>query len=152
MFNLFYGDLQYLSNPEVLLTDTDSLLLKVDSLYLKEQLESIEGIMDYSNYDRSHPKFTDKHKNRVGFLKDEVKGKTIDEFAGLRSKSYSMTVKGSTIPNSKCKGVPAKAIARDIPHSKFKKAVKTIFKATAEYKNLRYVNIAAAELFIINLI
>jgi hypothetical protein len=53
--------------------------------------------MDYSNYDKSHLKYSEKHKSELGFFKDETGGRyKINAFVGLRAKCYSLQMRDKT--------------------------------------------------------
>lgn len=137
MFNLFYGHLQCLNNPQVLLTDTDSLLIKLEGP--ESDLSSIDTVMDYSNYPISHPKYNTLYKNKCGYLKDECKSKKVKEFVGVRSKCYSYVIIDGqvVITSSKCKGIPC--VSKHISHSEFKEALCQIKPVYANFQNLRYI-------------
>ena len=45
---------------------------------------------DFSNYPKDHPNYDASNTLIPGFFKDEMGGKLIDEFCGLRSKMYSI--------------------------------------------------------------
>ena len=69
--------------------DTDSLIvyIKTDDIY-KDTTEDLETRFDTLNYelDRTLPK--GKNKKVVGLMKDELGGKIITKFIGLRAKTY----------------------------------------------------------------
>ena len=72
-------------DAELLFTDTDSL---TEDIY--EQFFKLKHLFDFSNYPKDS-KFFDQANNKViGKMKDESEGKIIGEFAGLKSKMYSM--------------------------------------------------------------
>ena len=48
-----------------------------------------ESRFDFSNYSPDHPNFDLSNKLVPGKFKDEMGGKLIEEFVGLRSKMYS---------------------------------------------------------------
>ena len=47
-------------------------------------------MFDFSNYPKDSKIFDETNKKVIGKMKDESKGKIIDEFVGLKSKMYSM--------------------------------------------------------------
>ena len=94
-------------NIELCMTDTDSLLyfIQTDDVY---QDISNEINFDLSNYPEDHEVFNKKNKGKLFCMKDEVGGKPIKSFVGLRAKSYSIEfgnktrkVTGKGIPRSK---------------------------------------------------
>ena len=73
----------------LLYTDTDSLVLHFFTDDLFDDMGEFLEKYDASNYDQSHPLYSEKNKKVVGLFKDELGGKLITEFVGLRSKMYS---------------------------------------------------------------
>ena len=75
----------YAANHEIKPVLTDSL---TEDIY--EQFFKLKHLFDFSNYSKDS-KFFDQANNKViGKMKDESEGKIIGEFAGLKSKMYSM--------------------------------------------------------------
>ena len=68
--------------------DTDGLIvfIKTDDIY-KDIAEDVKTRFDTSNYelDRLVPK--GKNKKNIGLIKDELGGKIMTKFAGLRAKN-----------------------------------------------------------------
>jgi len=91
MYDFYYNKLTTNKSFEVDLgmSDTDSFLFSVTNP--ENYWNHIESFIDYSNYPKNHPKFTDNNKAQLGFFKDELAGKSVCKgFIGLRSKCYSM--------------------------------------------------------------
>lgn len=112
MQKLYYCVVKPAFNGEVtvLLSDTDSFVMRVPAGSLDECYEKLAPVMDFSNLDPSHPFFSPDRKNVPGFLKDELPGQPLTEVVAVRSKTYALkTAKGV---NSKCKGV--KKTAKDL--------------------------------------
>ena len=62
--------------------------MKTEDVY--ENFYMDENLFDLSGYPL-HSKFFDRvNKKVIGKIKDELKGKIISEFAGLKSKMYSL--------------------------------------------------------------
>ena len=61
-------------------------------------------MFNYSDYPKDSKFFDPANKKVIGKMKDEVKGKIISEFVGLKSKMYSLIVVGSE-KFKKAKGV-----------------------------------------------
>ena len=74
MYDFYYNTLKarYGDKIRLLYTDTDSLIVKVDTddLY-KDMLESA-AIYDTSNYSPDHPLYSDENKKIIGKFKDEL--------------------------------------------------------------------------------
>ena len=66
----------------------NTLYIKIDDTY-KDIAEDVETRFDTSNYelDRSLP--NRKNKKVIGLMKDELGGKIMTTFFGLRAKTYS---------------------------------------------------------------
>ena len=96
-----------LKNCEVLFSDTDSFALAVFSKNKVDNIKKLENMLDFSNYNSTHPRYNTKHKNALGYWKDELEGAKIQEYVGLRSKCYALQIKKNNKINLKstCKGV-----------------------------------------------
>ena len=72
--------------------DTDSFIvsIKTDDIY-KDIAEDIETRFDTSNYEIDRPLPKGKIKKVIGLMTDELGGKIITKFVGLRAKTYHTT-------------------------------------------------------------
>ena len=70
--------------------DTDSFIvyIKTDDIY-KDIAEDVETRFDTSNYELDRPLPKGKNKKVIGLMKDELGGKIITKFVGLRAKTYN---------------------------------------------------------------
>ena len=70
--------------------DTDSFIvyIKIDDIY-KDIAENVETRSDTSNYELGTPLPKEKNKRVIGLMKDEISGKIMVKFVGLRAKTYS---------------------------------------------------------------
>ena len=72
--------------------DTDSFIthIKTEDFY-KDIANDVEKWFGTSNYDESDKRRlpTDKNKKVIGLFKDELGGKIMIEFVGLRAKTYA---------------------------------------------------------------
>ena len=88
---------KYNDAAELLFIDTDSLLylIHTDDFY-KDISRDIKRKFDTSDYPESHPSgiLTEVNKKVIGMFKDEVAGRQITHFVGLRPKLYSFKVEG----------------------------------------------------------
>ena len=102
---------QFGTRCKLLMSDTDSLVYEIVSEDLNAELQSIEQHFDFSNLKVSaedarkkclsvegwelrdetyfHPLYDPKRKDHLGLFKDDVKGRIIAEFVGLRAKMYA---------------------------------------------------------------
>jgi hypothetical protein len=76
---------------KLMFTDTDSFCywIPTDS-NIYEDIKGNSEWFDFSNFSKDHPNFDDSNKLVPGKFKDEMGGQLILEFAGLRSKMYSI--------------------------------------------------------------
>ena len=71
-------------------TDADSLVYKIKTKDVYEHFYLDKYLFDFSDYPL-HLKFFDPvNKKVIGKMKDELKGKVISDFVGLKSKMYSL--------------------------------------------------------------
>ena len=75
---------------KLLYMDTDSLVydIKTEDFY-KDIAEDVETRFDTSGYEPKRPLPIGKNKKVIGLMKDELGGKIMKEFIGLRPKMYS---------------------------------------------------------------
>ena len=81
---------------------------------------------DTSDYPPNHPSGIPSGFNKkvLGMFKDEVNGKGIDEFVGLRAKLYSFIMfEGEE--TKKCKGIKKSVVEKSITHEDYKKCLFT---------------------------
>ena len=60
--------------------------IKTDDIY-KEIAEDVETRFDSSNYELVRPLPKGKNKKGIGLMKDELRGKIMAKFVGLRAKT-----------------------------------------------------------------
>ena len=94
MWKFFYGylKLKYGDQIELCHTDTDSFILYIKTEDVYEDIAAdIEKWFDTSNYKIDRPLLTtNKNKKVLGKFKDELEGKIMTKFVGLRSKTYAL--------------------------------------------------------------
>ena len=74
----------------LLFTDTDSLCYEIFTPDIYEDMKvDASSQYDFSNYDKLNPLYSDTNKKLIGYMKDELGGKPMREFAGARPKCYS---------------------------------------------------------------
>ena len=109
MQRLYYEVIQPrfgVKNCEVLMSDTDSFLLRVKECGgLDGAMERLQDVMDFSNFPPDHKFFTKDKEKELGYLKNEHPNKEIVSFVGLRSKTYAIQLAGGS-EKIKSKGVP----------------------------------------------
>ena len=71
-------------------TDTDSLVYKIKTEDVYEDVYQDKNLFGFSDYPLDSKFFDPVHKKIIGKMKDEFKGRIISEFVGLKSKMYSL--------------------------------------------------------------
>ena len=118
MFDFHYNYIKdkYDSKAELLFTDTDSLMYQIQTEdFYKDISNDVESKFDTSDYPQSHPSGipTGLNKKVIGMFKDEVAGKQITHFIGLRPKLYSFKIEeGKNV--KKCKGIKKSVVSKGI--------------------------------------
>ena len=122
MYDFYYGFIKPLYGDKVklLFTDTDSLMIVVETEdFYKDIAPYVHKLFDTSNFSKEHPSNiqTGVNKKVIGMFKDEVGGKIITEFVGLRAKNYSFVCEGKEY--KKCKGIKKGVTEKDIHHEDY---------------------------------
>ena len=109
-------------------TDTESLLylIHTDDFY-QDISHDIKRKFDTSDYPENHPSGikTGVNKKVIGKFKDEVAGRQITHFVGLRPKLYSLKVEGGgdARETRKCKGINKNVIKHEITFEDYKQSL-----------------------------
>ena len=91
MYDWHYNYFANKFNCSLLFTDTGSLVYGIkgnDSVY--DEVFRDKKLFDFSGYDKKSKYYDCVNKKVIGKMKDEMSGKIIAEFVGLRSKMYSI--------------------------------------------------------------
>ena len=64
------------------------LIIKIEDVY--EDFSKDKNLIDFSDYSLNSRFYDSANKNVIGKMKDELKGKIISEFLGLKSNMYSL--------------------------------------------------------------
>jgi hypothetical protein len=136
MYQFYYDTLKarYRDKVELCYTDTDSLLVKIQTEDVNADLIDMADQFDFSDYLKDHPvreTLGDKANANMkipGKFKDECNGAVIAEFIGLRPKMYSILKAGDDTTNPKhgirkAKGVPTKIVKKEFHHERYNKAL-----------------------------
>ena len=124
MYDFYYNHLKqkYGEKCELLHTDTDSLLLEIETEDVYKDIKANENFYDTSDYPKNHPLHSTVNKKVLGKMKDECAGTPILEFVGLRSKMYSI-MKADEKNIKKAKGVKKNVVKKQIKHEQYKQAL-----------------------------
>ena len=92
MYEFWYDYMKpkYGNNVKLCYMDTDSFIMSIKTEdFYKDIANDVEKRFDTSNYEADRPLPPGKNKKVIGLMKDELGGKIITEFVGLRPKTYS---------------------------------------------------------------
>ena len=119
MYDFYYNHLKklYTHNIRLLYTDTDSLIVKVDTEDIYADMAQNLDDYDTSNYPADHPLFSNTNKKVIGKYKDELGGKQMTEFIGIRPKMYSYIGEDS---GKRAKGVKKSVLKQTITHEDYR--------------------------------
>ena len=92
MYDFYYNYLNDRYGPkcELIYTDTDSLILNIQTDGVYSDMREDWSLYDTSNYPKDHPLFSGTNKKVLGKIKDECGGLSIEEVVAVRSKMYSV--------------------------------------------------------------
>ncbi|MEW8190510.1 MAG: hypothetical protein AB2766_14525, partial [Candidatus Thiodiazotropha endolucinida] len=124
MYDFYYNQLktQYGESCQLLYTDTDSLLLEIETEDVYKDMAQNQTLYDTSDYPQDHPLYSSANKKVLGKLKDECAGRAIAEYVGLRPKMYSILEAGGK-NTKKAKGVKKNVVKKHIRHEQYKEAL-----------------------------
>ena len=124
MYDIYYNLLrgQYVDRCQLLYTDTDSLLLEVQTEDVFRDMASHAELYDTSDYLKEHPLHSIANKKVLGKMKEECAGRPIAEYVSLRPKMYSILEAGEG-NIKKAKGVKKNVVKKHIRHEQYKEAL-----------------------------
>ena len=105
MYDFYYNHLKARYGPrcDLIYTDTDSLLLHIQTEDVYKDMKEGSWMYDTSNYPNDHQLYDVRNKKVLGKMKDECGGEPSEEVVALRPKMYSIKKAGRNI--KKAKGV-----------------------------------------------
>jgi hypothetical protein len=142
MYKFHYEEMKprYGDKIRLCFTDTDSLLYEVKTDDIFKDMQSMIHLFDTSDYQKDHPCYSTTNKKVPGKMKDEMNGKQIREFIGLRSKMYSVLLDDG-VEKKTAKGVPKQVIKKQISHADYKQSLlNTAFGEEHSCKQIRSIN------------
>lgn len=124
MYNFYYEVLKpkYGDNIKLAYTDTDSFVIHTKTEDIYSDFKTISHNMDFSDYPTDNPLHNLTNKKRLGCFKDEVNGKIISEFIGLKPKMYAMRVDEGG-EEKKAKGIPKQIVKRELNFDSYKRTL-----------------------------
>ena len=134
----------HVNRAELMFTDTDSLLycIHTDDFY-KDISDDIKTKFDTSDYPPNHESgiLTGVNKKVIGMFKDEVAGRQITHFVGLRPKLYSFKVEDPVTGGvggitKKCKGIKKNVVKKKLDFDDY---VKCLFSGEKEMRKMKII-------------
>lgn len=132
-------------NVAVVMSDTDSFLLTVNSESEDRTMKLLAPYMDFSNLDPGHPLYSKQYARVPGLLKNEVPRAVITEVAALKSKTYGirtavrkMGVETEVRMENKAKGVSG-ASRRRLQLDHYKRCLRRMDKVEVTERSIRSV-------------
>ena len=134
-FHYNYIKPRYGENAILLFTDTDSLCYNIKTRDVYDDWSQDLALFDTSDYPKSHKLYRLENKKILGKMKDEMNGKIILEFVGLRPKMYSIKLENSE--KKTAKGVSKSTIKKKLKHDMYKKCLFEKRKISAKMHYIR---------------
>ena len=124
MYDLYYNILKkkYGDRCRLLYTDTDSLLIEIQTEDVFADMAATADLYDTSDYPKDHPLYSATNKTVLGKMKDECAGAPIAENVGLRPKMYSI-LRADEKTIRKAKGVKRAIVKKLLHHEQYKEAL-----------------------------
>ena len=137
---------RYGQRAQLCFTDTDSLLYLITTPDIYSDMYEQRDLYDFSDYPADHDLQSNANKKVLGKMKDEMCGKPIQEFVGLRSKMYSIQVGSSTTGSEQqqqkktAKGVKRETIRKCLTHEMFRQCLLSGKSVMKRMRNIRSFN------------
>ena len=146
MYEFWYNHLKvkYDDKIQLMYTDTDSLVIEVETEDIYKDMYEDSHLYDFSEYPKDHPNYSLNNKKVYGIFKDELNGKIITEFVADKPKMYSYEyIDNYTILNeNKHKGVK---ISVDLKHNEYKRA---LYKEELIYKEFFNLQLSKQKIYL----
>ena len=119
------------SNLKLCYMDTDSLIYEIHTEdFYADIAGDVEDRFDTSGYVSDRPLPVEKNKKVIGLMKDELGGRVMKEFIGLRPKMYCYKVEDFEL--KKCKGIKKCVVKKTMRFEDYKKC---LFDGIKVYRN-----------------
>ncbi len=134
-------------NLELNYMDTDSFVYNImcDDVY--EKIRQNLDVFDTSNYNKTHPCFSEICKKQVGKMKDEFGGIPLKKYLGLRSKLYSI-MSVESVCTKRAKGVKRNVVENEITFHDYEAA---LFANMNQYRSMNLIKSQKHVLYTCNL-
>ena len=142
MYSFYYDVMKpkYKDNIKLVYTDTDSYVIKVETDDLYEDFKEINEYMDFSDYPPEHPNYDKTNKKVLGKFKDEMNGKIITHFIGLKPKAYCYKVYGDDKEHKKSKGVVKHKVCNQLSYKTYEETLNRKCKEEVSFNTIRSKN------------
>ena len=117
-FHYNYIKKKYSDGAQLLFTDTDSLTYHIKTENAYRDFFVDREYFDNSDYPENSEFYFKENKKVIGKFKNETSGVPIDDFIGLKSKMYSVSL-DSGKNSKKAKGVKKNVIKKGISHQDY---------------------------------
>ena len=112
--------------------------MRLDDLY--EDFKEINVYMDFSDYPPEHPNYDKTNKKVLGKFKDEMNGKIITHFIGLKPKAYCFRVYGDEKEHKKSKGVVKHKVSNQLSYKTYEETLNRKCKEKVSFNTIRSKN------------
>jgi len=129
MYDFHYNTMKpkYGEKLELMMTDTDSLVIRVETEDFYKDMVEMKEHFDMSEYSKSNPIYDETNKKVIGKFKDETGDKIITKFVGVRSKCYAfeteMPITLKLEESKKLKGIPKCIVKKQMTLNDYSKCV-----------------------------
>ena len=140
LYNFHYNVMKkyYGERLKLLYTDTDSLMYEITTVDLYKDLEQFKNsYFDFSNYPTNHDLYSEKNRKTVGFFRDEMGGRHITCFVGLRSKMYTFLVLHDPKEYKVAKGVKKYIIEHHLKYNDYLHCLQDNECLEADFKSIQ---------------
>lgn len=142
MYGFYYDVLKpkYDDKIKLIYTDTDSFVIHVETDDLYKDFKELNEHMDFSDYPPDHPNHDKTNKKVLGKFKDELNGKIMTHFIGLKPKSYAFKVQGDKKEHKKSKGIVKHKVDKQINYDMYEQTLNGDIKPEVSFNTIRSKN------------
>ena len=142
MYSFYYDVLKnkYEDKVRLIYTDTDSFVTHIETEDIYDDFKEINKYMDFSGYDKEHKCYDVTNKKVLGKFKDEVDGKIITNFIGLKPKSYAFKIYKQEKEEKKSKGIVKHKVKRELNYKKYLETLEDNKCDTVSFNSIRSKN------------
>jgi hypothetical protein len=137
MFDFYYRKFRPLfpDTHQLLFTDTDSLAFRIRHNDVYKVMARNLSLFDTSDYPHGHFLFSNKNKKVAGKFTDELTGKPLTDYIGLRSKMYAF--KCGEDEKKVAKGIGKATVKADISFQQYAETLNKQRHTTVQMQSIR---------------